>query len=275
MKRCLVTNGWSKARIQAAVLGLRRRGYAIDVLRHPSDVEVLLAKDCEYDMALASGDKPEWIPAREQLAARGIPTLVLDLGYLRRASGPRDRDGYNQAGWGGLCRPPERSFGPTRLAALGIRAEPNARGRDTWPWLVCAQVPGDTQHHLSREALSEWLFSTAYAARKPSYIWRPHPLAPIDSPSAEWPTQHGKLVPLADALRTVGGMITYNSTSAVEAIIAGIPVLCATTAHFAHVARADQRARQAYLERLAWGQFTCPEFESGWALEVLESSRPG
>ena len=77
--------------------------------------------------------------------------------------------------------------------------------------------------------------------------------------------------------------ITFNSTSGVEAILAGVPVDCAPDAHYARVAAygwgevAEKEGRQfvgtvetrEYFHRLAYAQWTIPEIQNGSAIRFL------
>jgi hypothetical protein len=270
VKEILVLNGQQKIRVRSAMHGFREHGYTARPAGSPETAMRMIERDgASFAYAIASGESKDWIPVRDALAAHGIRTLILDLGYMRRATGPADPTGYNQAGWDRLCNPPAVAPDGTRLASLGIRAAPNIDIEQGQPMLVCAQVPHDTQHHLDQPTLTGWLCRTARESF-PSLpmVWRSHPKHPMPTP-AGMTAQDPRFVPLADALRSVSGVITYNSTAGVEAIIAGVPVYCHASAHYAAVATAARAERQAYLERLAWGQWTCDELASGEAIAFL------
>src|SRR5690606_13849723 len=67
-----------------------------------------------------------WVdaPAREWLAAKSIPLLVLDCGYFSRATGPNDETGYNQLGLSRLCWVPTGGVPAGRFDAHGLIVAP-------------------------------------------------------------------------------------------------------------------------------------------------------
>lgn len=86
--------------------------------------------------------------------------------------------------------------------------------------------------------------------------------------------------PLAQRLRDCHCVITWSSNVAVEAIVAGIPAYVSEVSAAAPVARTLGNAlrdieeprmtdRSAWVDSLAWGQFTLNEIASGFAREVV------
>lgn len=204
----------------------------------------------------------------------GVPVLVLDLGFLRRSF--RDGDGgYYQTCWGDLCAPaPASHVDGSRWDALGLEHLPQRRDTGRGTVLVCGQVPGDSQHHLTAPDLWQWLVGQValegWSRRHVRY--RPHPAAgPAGrkNPASGWVEQFPAQTPLDAALAAASVVVCYNSTVGIDAMLAGRPVSCHPSAHYAAAAAGDDHDRRRHLHRLACSQWTADELSSGVALDYL------
>jgi hypothetical protein len=253
----------SKARILAMADGVRALGGEVrqvssnwkDLRREPHLRKAQFAFTCgmQEDLALARG----WLRGLD------IPLLVLDCGYLRRASGPADDAGYNQLGLERLCWVPPIRCDAARFAELDVAIAPAAWDRPKIA-LLLGQVPADSQHHLGPRRLASWLAERATCALAAGWqiIYRPHPKAP-DLPL---PISCDAIDPLSEPLSAsfarASVAITYNSTSGLEALMAGLRVECDSSAHFAGLEPGTPELRD-HCERLAWAQWTCAELRTG------------
>lgn len=217
---------------------------------------------------------------RDQVRAAGLPLLIMELGYLKRCQGSGDPEGYSQLGLGHIGWVPGSACAADRWLGLGMAiAEPVQR---SGPWdrlLILGQVPHDAQHGLDAPRLGRWLTSAArqFIAEGFEIFYRPHPrhtLMRIDVP-------HRILKPqdftLAQCFAQASAVLTYNSTAGVEAILAGLPVACHASAHYAEIANGSDRSRpavEAYLHRLAYAQWTCGELATGAPLQFLNRFAP-
>lgn len=222
--------------------------------------------------------------ARGFLRGAGVPLLVLDCGYLRRCSGAQDEEGYNQLGIGGLCWVPTRAdligagVAPfsARFEALGLPVAEPVQGRGKVA-LILGQVPGDSQHGMTETQLVRWLEETAAALLAQGYglRFRAHPKAPGVRFAALRADHSPSGRSLAADLAEASVAVTYNSTAGLEALMAGVPVRCHASAHYAAVADlADRSALMAHLHRLAWAQWTCAELRTGEPLRFLDRVTP-
>ena len=155
-----------------------------------------------------------WWGNRAPAAVRNKPVLVLEAGAINGRSGDyvRDRLRFITAGWNGLWgrvdpRAPERP--PDRWEKVGIEITP---WRDQGDYvLVCDQHPGD----LTAPPERGWWSGAEQLAENLGIrcLYRPHPLM---APG---------LRPLSEALEGAARCVTWSSTAAVEAILAGVPCI--------------------------------------------------
>lgn len=175
------------------------------------------------------------------------------------------------AGWDGLN-------GRADFCNVGSRGDRHARyGPELQPWrlggdyvLLMGQVPGDMSH--AHADLNAWY---AMAIEEIRAVWdgplyfRPHPKG---SQAPDLPVMDGAL---EDGLAGAAYVVTFNSNSAVDAVIAGVPAVTYdegsmawdVTAHTPgqHITDRTQWARD-----LAYCQWTETEFSSGETWEHLK-----
>lgn len=195
--------------------------------------------------------------------AKGMPILVMERGHLQ----PRMH--FTSMGWNGL-------------AGRAIYAKPEDCG-DRWakhwghmePWrqdgdyaLIMGQTPGDAS--IRNVDFREWHEKTAHRLEKQGYEvrFRPHP-------------NTGETRPLEKDLAGASLVVTWNSTSGVEAALAGVPVVaCDEGAMVWPVASHDvdepviRPDRQEWVEQLACCQWEPDEIVSGEFWEPLKAVMP-
>lgn len=270
----------SKLRVAAFESGLARHGIPRhDLAPDAQDWQVVRAiEDLEIDFCVCSGTRGDTACSRSVATAMRVPTVVLDLGYIHRASGPEDPCGYNQAGWGRVGWVPAGDLDRGRWDELDTLVLPPAVPPDGG-LCVLGQVAGDGQHGMTSVQLLEWLQREAHTVLADHLSWpaffRPHPLSELhlERHVGQWPCSSGTT--LAEDFGRAAGVVTYNSTAGLEAVRQGIPVWCAPTAHYAPVAREpDPVIRERHFIRLAWAQWTIDELANGEAWEFLRTRWP-
>lgn len=214
--------------------------------------------------ALVSGTRYPGDLVVEDYAARGIPTIVIDYGYLNRVHG-RDtwETGHWQIGIGGLNRPPRFPCPDDRIERLGIAPKRARTGPNV---LVLGQHSGDPSHGLTDEGMSAW---AQRVCDETGGYWRPHPSSPhieVDAPRADGP--------LGDWLGRVGMVRTLCSTGGLEALIAGVAAVAdmperASWGELSGPVHPGQGAVAELCSRLAYGQWTIEEMRSGEAAEFV------
>lgn len=230
------------------------------------------------DLAVTCGMRKAYRARRNLMGRRGVPVVVLELGYMRRAFSKFTPSGYYQVGLGKIgwipdAPGPEPRFDWLQLPLLNDRVCPEGY------WLIAGQVPGDSQHHLSSEQLTKWYQRLVHGIPQQNLgakvMFRSHPKGPMSLQGCV--VQSGMDQPLSFA--NVRVVITYNSTLFYEATLAGVPVQCAPVAHYASecgVIGSEPKLRTAkekrpFLERAAYAQWTAGEMAEGLAWDFLKN----
>ncbi|MGE9269167.1 MAG: hypothetical protein ACQKBU_00045 [Verrucomicrobiales bacterium] len=293
MRDCVVylgTANW-KARAVAMLEAVKAEGWEVYQIA-PTDLETLarLVQGDRVAFAVTVGMHRPELAARSLLEASGVPVMVLDLGYFRRASGPDDEDGYNQAGWGRIGWVPSSVPDGERWEALGLPLEACAFPGEVRKILALGQVEGDSQHGLDGQEMESWLWGTAlrvkreYGTPETKIVLRKHPKQAW-RPCRKWDglSYHADL---AADLAVADVVVTYNSTAGLEALRLGKWVECSDAAFYRGWAGSlkarrvatnnfDPRRegwredREGFFHRVAWAQWTIEELRDGTALRFL------
>ena len=202
---------------------------------------------------------------RRALAAKK-PSLIIERGYL----GDRLREWY-ALGWNGL-----------NGAADFVNDDvPPDRWETLWrpqmqPWrdggdyaLVIGQVPGDMA--LRGLGIYSWAERVALEARRRfgKVYFRPHPQDKRARDIQACPTMPGSL---AEAFEGAEVVITYNSNTAVDAVMAGIPAVACGPGSMAHAVTSRGISaplftgdREDWGRRIAYAQWNPTEIRDGTA----------
>lgn len=227
-----------------------------------------------FDLVVVAGEHAGRAVAKAYRAS-GVPVLTLDWGYIKRVNSRDEHaSGYWQVGADGLNSIPPFECPPDRFEALGVDIEEQG-GNPSGYVLVCGQVPGDAAHGLGYMGYVEWLHDVL--RRYPDAVYRPHP-AGVTS------VLHPRMSegPLDEALAGTRLVVTYNSNVGHDALLAGVPVLAEGKSAYKELegdALPSLDARQAYFNRVAYGQWTVAEMETGepqrfWLDNLLGGVRP-
>jgi hypothetical protein len=249
------------------------------VIRRNSQYFNASRAETDVDLALFFGFRSR---ARALVAGHrenGTHVILVELGYLRRATSWVVDGAYYQASVDHLCWLPPMDCPTDRFDGLGLKLK-TRRAKKGEDILILGQVPSDGQHGLPDEALANWYSQAVITLRAHTdrrIVFRPHPrVADLDlCPSAD--EQQDPATPLADAFKAASACVTYNSTAGTEAMLEAIPVVCSETAMYAPWAETDLAAieaphvgdRQQYFVRLAYAQWTLEEMRSGQAFAFL------
>ncbi len=210
----------------------------------------------------------------KKLKARGHRVLVMERGYVG------DRVAWTSLGWDGLN-------GRARFPRVD---DGGARWRQHFahlmrPWrgggeriVIMGQVPGDMS--IEGVDMPGWYEQAVKTCRRGSYpvCFRPHPVAAARG-HREWIAGAETLTgDLAAALDRTAYVVTYNSNSAVDAIMAGVPAVACDDHSMAwevagHGLQSYPPApdRTAWAHRIAWCQWSLDELRSGAAYEAARS----
>lgn len=221
----------------------------------------------DFDVVVVWGLQGRGRDVLIRYTAAGIPVLVVDYGYMRRTNHAHDwRVGHWQVSLGGLNRPPLCEVDSSRFDALGL--EVVGRGGDSYGYvLLCVQTTGDASHGMDKSALQDWC--DEQAQRWPDLVVRPHPL----ERDFDYGLPRCNAETLVDALRGARLVVTANSNSGHEALMAGVPAIAtrpgAVWDALSGIELPSRAARLAHCHRCAWGQWTWAEFRAGTAQRFL------
>lgn len=195
--------------------------------------------------------------------ANGMPILVMERGHLQ----PRME--FTSFGWNGLGG---RGTYPKQEHA-GSRWGKHWGHMDPWKWggkyaLVIGQVPGDAS--IVGVDFNYWVEHVTEELTKRNYKvkFRPHPLV-------------SEVASLADDLKNAELAVTFNSTAAVECVLAGVPTMAfdrgsmawpVTTHFFDETPRRFNRSE--WVCDLACCQWNAEEIRSGEAWEAVKQVMP-
>jgi hypothetical protein len=209
---------------------------------------------------------PTW-PKREILAKhQGRRLLMVESAFVRRGE-------YYQVGWGGYAGNADfnNDLVPRdRWESMGIKTKPWQR-RTVGPVVVCGQLPRDTQvqgmDHVA------WCRRTVNELRRMGehVIFRPHPrqqdVSIYGVPSHL--IDDGKI---GNTLAAAKCVVTWNSTSAVDALIRGVPAIAMHPSSVSYpvaqpriedVKKLRYPSRRQWLAGLGYAQWTLEEMRAG------------
>ena len=236
--------------------------------------------DAAGDLAVVCGAKRQSKVILDAFRKANIPVIILELGYLNRATTYRSETAHYQCSLNDLCWMPPAPCPSDRFEKLGLKLR-KRRAKKGSHILILGQVPGDGQHHMDADALTTWYADAVRQIRERTelpIVFRAHPKAASfglcpDADSQQDPAK----VTLKTALRNAVTCVTYNSTAGTEAMLDAIPVICSQVAmyapwadsDFAHIEAPNTGDREDYFSRLAYAQWTHAELQSGEAFAFL------
>ncbi len=252
-----------------ALRGLARVGYTEVNHVAPSGFRPNEFMPCDLNVIYGMRIKGKEII--EDYLKRGIPSIVIDLGYIKRAMKSNGYDGYWQISLNGLNWIPDQAD-DIRFKSLGLDY-PEYKKRDGYV-LLCEQTPGDSSHGMSLMRLNEWMASAVKKCKELGleYKKRRHPMNSF-IPKEELPT-----CPIEDDLKGASVVYVHNSNAGNDALLAGIPVVCDENPRYRpayydlvskDLAAPVYPEMKDYLHRLAYGQWTRDEIENGKAFEYV------
>jgi hypothetical protein len=198
-----------------------------------------------------------------------VPVAVLDVGHVLRDQGYCSV-GLNRLGW------LPRAGNEARRKALGLQAQ--AKRRDGGHVLVCGQMPHDAGHCLSTAGLARWAQRAVDAARlvapERAVVWRPHPHGlDVPAPAGASRNSDPRRTDLAQDLAGCWAVCTHSSMAGLEALMAGVPVVCAPQALYAEAANLDLNALKAPVLP-ARAELLARIAAATWSLEEMAQGAP-
>lgn len=271
MRWCLLDGGSraSSAAIQVGLEAIGEDSFFLDGdVWHDSYFE-------PCDVMVVFGYRDAQVEAIASCQRRGVPTIVVDLGYTRRLS-PENIQPWAtvQLSVGrGLNMIPEFRCPPDRRSLYGLDYPGPASAHPAGYALVCGQWPRDPTHPFRDEAaILKWIDAEVKPRAGAMEVrYRPHPRL-----------RHAG-IPIETDIDGAAVVVVWSSNSAHDALIAGRPVV---RWHDAAVYRPvtsfgpdlvtfdnafwpDAATWNAYFDRLAYGQWSFEEIRTGRPLKFI------
>ena len=221
------------------------------------------------------------IPERvARLQELGVEVLIVEAGYINRGQ-------YYQVGRGRINWIPDDAPGD-RFKKLKVKRIAKRQPGDHV--LFCGQVPGDSQHNMNSREMITWQNKTIAELRNNTdreIVYRPHPrtveftrsgplVGPVgvDRISDPGSSLHGEL-------KDCHCLVTFNSTAALFALLDGVPVFSDPSAFYGELTTHDLkklerprwRSSLSFFNRLAYGQWSLGELETGAPLNYLQKTK--
>lgn len=195
----------------------------------------------------------------------GRRLLMVESAFLWRGE-------YYQVGWGGTAGHADfNTFAATsldRAFALGLPVK-SQRLRPDGPVVVIGQLPRDVQ--VQDTDHKAWCRDTVdyYRAQGLPVIFRPHPKVDSRGEYGVDPRFFDSRS-LAEVLEDARAVVTWNSTTGVESVLAGVPTIAMDRGSMAYDVAAHDLdtldhvpGRGVWLARLAYAQWTLDEMRAG------------
>lgn len=259
--------------------GFRVLGHSVDFREDRSAYKRKYLEADKFDIAITDGLRAPMDLMRDEYREAGLPVLVTDLGYTRNRNPSYFQVGVHEINW-----LPSFDCPPDRLEKLEILLEPRKHGEYV---VIAGQKAYDAQHYMGHDELTamyqRWVAEIQRNTDRP-IIFRPHPRSHdmrLKGVEHDIPT-NTKNGGLAELLNNAHCLVTYNSTSATETLIQGVPVFCKGPAQALPLANTDfydietpffpsRDQLTAHLAKVAYAQWTADELASGEAVEFLLS----
>lgn len=272
-KRALLIGHLNEEPLQSVKTGLERLSFDVHWVSHADWTSQTTA-----DLVVIYGLRAWGPDIVHHYESCGVPVVVVDLGYIRRAHVAADLvTGFLYVGIGGLGRIPPMAPGD-RAKALGIEANP-ARQGPIRKALICGQVELDASHALTAPELVRTYHDMAQTLERQGVeTWfRPHPFAKFDAglPIAE----NG---PIADVVRQFDLVASINSNAGLDALLEGLPVMICKPCHYQSLAWPENmpvikihapttKQVQNLINRLSYAQWTAAEIAEGLPFVFMQA----
>jgi hypothetical protein len=254
------------------ILGLRKIGFK-NLIFYENSEDVLLTANKKI-IIVWSYRKAEY------LKSKGYDVLVCEMSYLAH------RYNYVSLAWNGLNNygkffdyPPDKG---ARFFKMGLSLKDWKLNKDSYV-LILGQVPGDMslKNENIQKLYLDWI--QILEEKNEKIIFRHHPESLKFK--KKWNIPEKYIVPntLIDDISNAKYSLCFNSNSAVDSIINGIPCVAMDSGTMVYdicgknIGDIITPDREETFYRLAWKQFTVQEIAEGWPLknllEILDRDR--
>ena len=221
--------------------GLEQHGIACDLIEGDSATT-------GYDLVVFWSYRFHEAMKRQRLDGKDF--LVLEQGYVG------DRDKWVSVGYNGLHGFAEHA--PLqRKHPDGINLLPWNLDRPDAPWIIMGQLKGDA--NTINVNLETWYRRVADLLKQQGQrvVYRPHPRNRGSFFTKPDGVDSVSNYPLDEDLSRARGIVAYNSNSAVDAVIAGVPTVTMNKSSMAWDVTAHEPGVLAYPDRTDWLRWIC------------------
>lgn len=237
-------------------------------------------KPIPCDVAVVFGIRKEKVPlsyARGEIIRRQTeakrPVVILETGYVKRGDGLEHYYAAGLNGLNGRANFRNVNMSKDRWAKLRVPLQSWLEAGGGSQVVVCGQVPWDAsvQHHDHVGWIRQTIAALDKRTKRP-IVFRPHPLAR----KVNYGHLNGCTVsvgPLEDDLKGAHAIVTFNSNTAVDAVMAGISAFALdhgsmawpVTEHDLTMIELQFRPeREQWAADLAYTQWNLDEMSRGW-----------
>jgi hypothetical protein len=201
----------------------------------------------------------------------GSTLVILETGYINRGAEWHNHFSAGLNGLNGRADFKNKNSPADRFQKLGVEVKPwKSSGEHI---VLCGQVPWDAS--VDHVEIYPWLLGVVAKLQELTtrkIVFRPHPLAPVAPING---TEYSKRT-LQEDLVNAHACVTFNSNSAVEAALSGVPVFAFDEGSMAlpvanrvlsDIENPKTPDRTQWLNDLAYTQWTPDEMRNGetWA----------
>ena len=260
----------------------RRAGIIADAVSaglkvHRLSMEVIAEAEYERpdaDIAVFYGLAGNLKQAQRDYVAAGLKAVFIDLGYWGRWDGGKVF-GFHRVVVNGLHATnyfQRVKHGPKRFRRFGIEPKPFRRaGTDV---LLCGMsAKASWVYGFDAQQWEASAVDTLRAATMREIKYRPKPSWPDAEKIDGTIWAHSKAISIQTALESAWACVTHHGNSALDALIAGVPVFCndglasvlacRDLAQIESPAYPDESARDQLLYDAAWTQWKVDEIAAG------------
>jgi hypothetical protein len=234
----------------------------------------------DFDLVVCNGLRLSGREVYDTYTRLGVPAIVVDSGHLRR-----DR-GYHRLTLGDHTWTPAADCPHDRFAELDLDVAAGRRHGDYI--LIAGQQSNDSAHGMGRSAQIKWLgrvVTRLWDVSDRPIVWRPHP-ADIWEFSGADEVHHPEVTSLGESLAGAHAVVTYNSTTGLDALMAGVPVWSCADSIYDELAHRELETietgelpcyadRVELLWRVAYTQWQVLEIQGGAPFRFLWSLAQG
>lgn len=218
---------------------------------------------------------------RNHFAKLGVSTLIIEVAYSDRSNYGSMKE-KKVLSWDTLNN--IMLFdAPRDRPLLPVRDRKSGNG----PILICSQKFNDGAHFMTEEQTKNYVktvFKTIRSRTNRRIVHRPHPANVWFCDYIE--NQNTKQIPINDALDMADILITYNSTTGLQALAKGLSVFCSPCAHYSHLCDTDLRdigsprwipveEIKDYMFNLGYHEYSLEEIATGSPFTFMLNGKEG